>query len=131
MIRPRILLADDHHELLEAEIALLLPHFDVVGVTTDGISLISEVQRLNPEVVVVDITMPMMNGIDAVHKLRQSGASAKFVFLTINTGPEFVQACQDAGALGYVWKSRMKTHLIPAIEAALKNLTYVSPLASS
>jgi DNA-binding NarL/FixJ family response regulator len=124
-------LADDHHELLEAEIALLLPHFDVVGVTTDGISLISEVQRLNPEVVVVDITMPMMNGIDAVHKLRQSGASAKFVFLTINTGAEFVQACQDAGALGYVWKSRMKTHLIPAIEAALKNLTYVSPLASS
>jgi DNA-binding NarL/FixJ family response regulator len=131
VIRPRILLADDHHELLEAEIALLLPHFDVVGVTTDGISLISEVQRLNPEVVVVDITMPMMNGIDAVHKLRQSGASAKFVFLTINTGAEFVQACQDAGALGYVWKSRMKTHLIPAIEAALKNLTYVSPLASS
>ena len=131
MIRPRILLADDHHELLEAEIALLLPHFDVVGVTTDGISLISEVQRLNPEVVVVDITMPMMNGIDAVHKLRQSGASAKFVFLTINTGAEFVQACQDVGALGYVWKSRMKTHLIPAIEAALKNLTYVSPLASS
>ncbi len=131
MIRPRILLADDHHEILEAEIALLLPHFDVVGVTTDGLSLVSEVQRLNPEVVVVDITMPMMNGIDAVHKLRQSGASAKFVFLTINTGPEFVQACQDAGALGYVWKSRMKTHLIPAIEAALKNLTYVSPLASS
>ena len=131
MIRPRILLADDHHEILEAEIALLLPHFDVVGVTTDGLSLVSEVQRLNPEVVVVDITMPMMNGIDAVHKLRQSGASAKFVFLTINTGAEFVQACQDAGALGYVWKSRMKTHLIPAIEAALKNLTYVSPLASS
>jgi DNA-binding NarL/FixJ family response regulator len=131
VIRPRILLADDHHELLEAEIALLLPHFDVVGVTTDGISLISEVQRLNPEVVVVDITMPLMNGIDAVHKLRQSGASAKFVFLTINTGAEFVQACQDVGALGYVWKSRMKTHLIPAIEAALKNLTYVSPLASS
>jgi DNA-binding NarL/FixJ family response regulator len=131
VIRPRILLADDHHEILEAEIALLLPHFDVVGVTTDGLSLVSEVQRLNPEVVVVDITMPMMNGIDAVHKLRQSGASAKFVFLTINTGPEFVQACQDAGALGYVWKSRMKTHLIPAIEAALKNLTYVSPLASS
>ena len=131
MIRPRILLADDHHELLEAEIALLLPHFDVVGVTTDGISLISEVQRLNPEVVVVDITMPLMNGIDAVHKLKKSGASAKFVFLTINTGAEFVQACQDAGALGYVWKSRMKTHLIPAIEAALKNLTYVSPLASS
>lgn len=131
MIRPRIFLADDHHDLLEAEIALLLPHFEVVGVTTDGISLVSEVQRLKPDVVVVDITMPRMNGIDAVQKLKSSGATAKFVFLTINTGTEFVQACQDAGALGYVWKSRMKTHLIPAIDAALQNLTYVSPLTSS
>jgi len=131
VIRPRILLADDHHDLLEAEIALLLPHYDVVGVTTDGVSLVSEVQRLNPDVVVVDITMPLMNGIDAVQKLKKGGATANFVFLTINTGSEFVQACQDAGALGFVWKSRMKTHLIPAIEAALKNLSYVSPLASS
>ena len=131
MIRPRILLADDHHELLEAEITLLLPHFEIVGVTTDGMSLVSEVQRLNPEVVVVDITMPLMNGIDAVQKLKKSGATAKFVFLTVNSGPEFVQACQDAGALGYVWKSRMKTHLVPAIDAALKNLKYVSPLTSS
>ena len=131
MIRPRILLADDHHDLLEAEIALLLPHYDVVGVTTDGVSLVSEVQRLNPDVVVVDITMPLMNGIDAVQKLKKAGATANFVFLTVNTGSEFVEACQDAGALGYVWKSRMKTHLIPAIEAALKNLSYVSPLASS
>ena len=131
MIRPRILLADDHHDLLEAEIALLLPHYDVVGVTTDGVSLVSEVQRLNPDVVVVDITMPLMNGIDAVQKLKKGGATANFVFLTINTGSEFVQACQDVGALGFVWKSRMKTHLIPAIEAALKNLSYVSPLASS
>ncbi len=131
MIRPRILLADDHHELLEAEIALLLPHFELVGVTTDGVSLVSEVLRLNPEVVVVDIMMPLMNGIDAVQKLTKSGSSAKFVFLTVNTGPEFVKACQDAGALGYVWKSRMKTHLIPAIYAALKDVTYVSPLAAS
>jgi len=131
VIRPRIFLADDHHDLLEAEIALLLPHFEIVGVTTDGMSLVSEVQRLNPEVVVVDITMPLMNGIDAVRKLKQSGATARFVFLTVNSGPEFVQACQDAGALGYVWKSRMKTHLIPAVDAALKNLKYVSPLTSS
>jgi DNA-binding NarL/FixJ family response regulator len=124
-------LADDHHELLEAEIALLLPHFELVGVTTDGVSLVSEVLRLNPEVVVVDITMPLMNGIDAVQKLMRSGSTAKFVFLTVNTGPEFVKACQDAGALGFVWKSRMKTHLIPAINAALKDLKYVSPLTSS
>jgi DNA-binding NarL/FixJ family response regulator len=131
VIRPRIFLADDHHELLEAEVSLLLPHFELVGVTTDGISLVSEVQRLNPDIVVVDITMPLMNGIDAVHKLIESGSTAKFVFLTVNTGSEFVKACQEAGALGYVWKTRMKAHLIPAIYAALDNLTYVSPLTSS
>ena len=92
MIRPRVLLADDHHEFLEAEIALLRPHFELVGTASDGVSLISEAERLNPDVVVVDITMPVMNGIDAVHRLVESGSTTKFVFLTINTGEEFVRA---------------------------------------
>jgi DNA-binding NarL/FixJ family response regulator len=123
-------LADDHLEFLEAEIALLRPHFELVGTATDGASLISEVERLNPDVVVVDITMPVMNGIDAVRKLVDSGSAAKFVFLTINTREEFVDACLKAGARGYVWKSRMKVHLIPAINAALEDLLYISPLTS-
>jgi DNA-binding NarL/FixJ family response regulator len=131
LIRPRILLADDHLEFLEAEIAFLRPHFEVVGTASDGASLVSEAARLNPDVIVVDVTMPVMNGIDAVHKLVESGSSAKFVFLTINTGEEFVNACRTAGARGYVWKSRMKAHLIPAIYAALEDLPYVSPLTSS
>ncbi|MFY9729057.1 MAG: response regulator transcription factor [Candidatus Acidiferrales bacterium] len=131
MIRQRIFLADDHDEFLEAEIALLLPHFEIVGIATDGALLISEVQRLAPDVVVVDITMPLMNGIDAVQKLIESGSTAKFVFLTIHTGEEFVKACQEVGARGYVWKSRMKTHLIPAIRSVLENRTYVSPLCST
>ena len=131
MIRPRILLADDHHQFLEAEIALLRPHFELVGTASNGVSLISEAERLNPDVVVVDITMPVMNGIDAVHKLVESGSTTKFVFLTVNPGVEFVKACQQAGAQGYVLKGRMKAHLIPAIYAALKDLPYVSPLTSS
>jgi DNA-binding NarL/FixJ family response regulator len=131
LIRPRIFLADDHDEFLEAEIALLLAHFEIVGIASDGALLVSEVQRLNPDVVVVDITMPVMNGIDAVRKLIESGCTAKFVFLTINTGEEFVKACQEAGARGYVWKSRMKTHLIPAINSVLENRTYISPLSST
>jgi DNA-binding NarL/FixJ family response regulator len=131
LIRPRILLADDHLEFLEAEIAFLGPHFEVVGTASDGASLVSEAERLNPDVIVVDITMPVMNGIDAVHKLVASGSTAKFVFLTINTGEEFVKACLKEGARGYVWKSRMKAHLIPAIYAALEDLPYVSPLTSS
>jgi DNA-binding NarL/FixJ family response regulator len=130
VIRPRILLADDHAEFLEAEIALLRPHFELVGTASDGASLVSEAERLNPDVVIVDITMPVMNGIDAVHQLVEAGSTAKFVFLTINTGEEFVKACQQAGARGYVWKSRMKAHLIPAIHAALEDRPYVSPLTS-
>jgi DNA-binding NarL/FixJ family response regulator len=131
LIRPRIFLADDHEEFLEAEIALLLPHFEIVGIATDGALLVSEAQRLNPDVVVADITMPLMNGIDAVHTLIKSGSTAKFIFLTINTGEEFVKACQELGARGYVWKSQMKSHLIPAIHSVLANRTYVSPLISA
>ena len=131
MIRPRIFLADDHREFLEAEVGLLCSHFELVGTASDGISLVSEVRRLNPDVVVVDITMPLMNGIDAVEKLTKSGCTTRFVFLTINTGEEFVAACREVGALGYVWKSQIKTHLIPAIYAVLENRTYISPLTSS
>jgi DNA-binding NarL/FixJ family response regulator len=131
LIRPRILLADDHLEFLEAESVFLGPHFEVVGTASDGASLVSEAERLNPDVIVVDITMPVMNGIDAVHKLVESGSTAKFVFLTINTGEEFVKACLKEGARGYVWKSRMKAHLIPAIYAALEDLPYISPLPPS
>jgi DNA-binding NarL/FixJ family response regulator len=131
LTRPRIFLADDNEELLEAEIALLLPHFEIVGVASDGASLVSEVQRLQPDVAVVDVTMPVMNGIEAVHKLVGSGSTAEFVFLTVMTGEEFVKACQEVGARGYVWKSRMKTHLIAAIYSVLENRTYVSPLGSS
>lgn len=131
MIRPRILLADDNHEFLAAEIDLLRPHFELVGTASDGASLVSEVQRLKPDVVVVDITMPVMNGIVAAHKLKASGSTVKIVFLTINNGEEYVKACLAAGAQGYVWKSRMKSHLIPAIHAVIEDLPYVSPLTIS
>ena len=131
MIRPRVFLADDHPDFLEAESALLRPHFELVGTASDGAALIAEVRRLNPDVVVVDVTMPIMNGIDAVHKLVESGSPAKFVFLTINTGEEFVHACLKGGARGYVWKARMKGHLIPAIYAVLDGRPYISPLTSA
>ena len=126
MIRPRIFLADDHAEFLEAEIALLRPDFDLVGTANNGSFLVSEVQRLNPDVVVVDITMPGMTGIEAVHKLVQAGSTAKFVFLTIHDGEEYVKACLEEGAQGFVAKPRMKAHLIPAIHAALDGRQYVS-----
>ena len=130
MLRPRVFLADDHAEFLEAEKALLRQHFELVGTASDGAVLVSEVKRLSPDVAVVDITMPVLSGIDAVHRLVESGTSTKFVFLTIKTGEEFVKACLQEGARGYVWKSRMKAHLVPAIYAALEDLPYISPLTS-
>jgi DNA-binding NarL/FixJ family response regulator len=79
---------------------------------------------------VVDISMPGMNGIEAVRKLVHSGCTSKFVFLTIHTGEEFVDACLHEGARGFVWKSQMKAHLIPAIYAVLDGLPYISPLTA-
>ena len=131
LLRPRIFLADDHHEFLAAEIALLQPHFEVVGTAYDGAALVSGVQRLRPDVVVVDIFMPKMDGIEAVRNLIQSGSNAKFVFLTIHCSEEFVKTCLAQGALGYVWKSRMKGHLIRAIHSALDGSVYISPLSTS
>jgi DNA-binding NarL/FixJ family response regulator len=125
LIRPRVFLADDHSQLLEAETDLLRPHFDIVGTAMDGDTLVSEALRLKPDVIVVDITMPVLNGIEAVQKLVRSGSTAKFVFLTIHSSQEFVQACLQAGARGFVSKSKMKAHLIPAIYAVLDDMSYV------
>lgn len=128
MHRPRVVVADDHEEVLQAEVALLEPHFDVIGVARDGVALVREVNRLHPDVVVLDITMPKMGGIEAIQKLIQSGSDAKYVFLTIHSGEEFVKACLAEGARAYVWKTRMKAHLVPAVQAVLDGLPYVSPL---
>ncbi len=130
MIRPRVFLADDHPDFLKQETALLQPHFELVGTATDGASVVSEVLRLKPDVVVVDITMPIMTGIDAVHELVQSGSTAKFVFLTIHSSEEYVEACLEEGARGFITKSRMKAHLIPAIYAVLDGLPYVASSTS-
>ena len=112
--------------MLEAEIALLSPYFDVVGTAADGAALVAKAHSLSPDVVVTDISMPVLNGIDAVHKLRESGSTAKFVFLTVHSRREFVEACMGAGALGYVQKRHMKRQLVPAIQAALAGQPYVS-----
>jgi DNA-binding NarL/FixJ family response regulator len=131
LIRPRVLLADDHQALLEAEIALLSSYFDVVGTAADGAALVSEARSLHPDVIVTDISMPVLNGIDAMHKLRESGCTAMFVFLTVHSKEEFFEACMKAGALGYVQKFCMKRHLVPAIQAVLAGQSYVSPFDST
>jgi DNA-binding NarL/FixJ family response regulator len=131
LMRPRIFLADDHPAVLKATTALLEPQFDVVGNATDGATLVSEVIRLRPEVIVVDITMPVLSGIDAAHRLRESAPSAKIVFLTVHSEQQFIEACMAEGALGYVLKSHMKVHLIPAIRAALAGQSYICPFVAT
>jgi DNA-binding NarL/FixJ family response regulator len=128
--RARVLLADDHSVMLDRVGVLLSSSFEVVGAVTNGQEMISAGIRLNPDVVVADITMPGLTGIEAAQQLREAGSRARFVFLTIHIEHEFVDACVSQGALGYVVKSHMKTDLIPAIKAALTGRTFMSPLVS-
>lgn len=130
MNRARVLLADDHSAVLDRVSALLNTTFEVVGAVSDGQELISAGKRLDPDVIVADITMPGLSGIEAAHQLREAGSRAKFVFLTIHIEHEFVDACVAEGALGYVLKSHMKNDLIPAIQGALIGRRFISPLVS-
>src|SRR5277367_763339 len=126
MDRPRILLADDHQTVLQRVQVLLQPTFDVVGTACNGREMLSEALRLEPDVIVADISMPESSGIEAAHQLREAGCKAKIVFLTIHSEEEFIKACSAEGALGYVIKAHIKTDLIPAIRAALIGESFVS-----
>ena len=129
--RPRVLVADNHPALLRATSTLLSTQFDVVGTAADGESLVSKALRLFPDVIVADITLPVLSGIEAAHRLRASSPSAKIVFLTIHSEQQFVDACMAEGALGYVLKTQMRAHLIPAISAALAGQSYICPFAAT
>lgn len=129
MNRPRILLADDHQAVLERVRKLLQSLFEVVGSARTGREMVSEAMRLSPDVIVADISMPDLSGIEAAQELRKKGSVAKLVFLTIHASDEFVDACVAEGALGYVVKAHMKTDLIPAINAALSGQSFISSQA--
>jgi len=128
--QPRILVAESYPALLEATIALLKFHFDVVGSVADGVALVEEARRLCPDVIVSEISLPLLNGIDAVHQLRESISPFRIVFLTVHAEQEFINACVAEGALGYVLKSQMKAHLIPAVQAVLAGTSYIYPFAA-
>ena len=125
--RPRILVADDHDVILDMVLSLLGQDFEVVGTANNGIDLVSEAQRLQPDAIVLDITMPILNGIEAAHEIHEAGLPAKLVFLTVHERSSFVRACFEEGGSAYVTKSRLKTDLIPAIREALSGNHFVSP----
>jgi DNA-binding NarL/FixJ family response regulator len=128
MTRPRILLADDHTMLLDAFRALLEPEFEVVGTATDGRMLIDEFSRLKPDIVVVDVGMPMLNGLDAGRQLKALQRSVKLIYLTMNPEPDLAREALRLGASGYVLKSSAASELKQAIHEALKGRSYITPL---
>ena len=123
----RVLLADDHGDVLDTVARLLVPEFDVVGAVTDGYGLLSAAERLKPDVVIVDISMPILNGIEAVRRLMESGSQAQVVFLTVHESSDYVRAALATGALGYVVKPRLGVDLNVAIKEVHGGRSYLSP----
>jgi DNA-binding NarL/FixJ family response regulator len=128
MTRPRILMADDHAMLLDAFKALLEPEFDVVGTVTDGRMLLEEFARLQPDVVLLDIGMPLLNGLDAGRQLRAQRKSVKLIYLTMNPSPDLAGEALRLGASGYVLKSSAFQELKQAIHEVLRGRSYITPL---
>jgi len=131
MRKMRVLLADDHRSLLELIRGLLEPTYDVVGCVEDGGSLVEAAGKLQPDVIVTDISMPKLNGLEAANQLRESGSPSKIVFLTVHADPDFVQAALETGATAYVTKLRITTDLLVALREALEGRIFVSPMESA
>jgi DNA-binding NarL/FixJ family response regulator len=125
--RPRVLLADDHLMVAEALKSLLSAEFDLIGVVEDGLALVEAARRLHPDVIVADVTMPRLNGIAALLRLRQEGISVPVVFLTMHRDVSFARRALEAGAAGFVLKHSAPFELVLAIRAALEGRTYLTP----
>src|SRR3954452_11182191 len=113
--RVTVLLADDHEDFLAVERRLLEPEFEVVLTVRDGRAAVEAAARLEPDLLVLDLSMPVMDGIAAARSLRASGSRARIVFLTVHGDPDYVRAALSAGAQGYVVKCRLASDLILAL----------------
>lgn len=128
MQRPRIVLADDHTLVLDALKNLIEPEFEVVGTFNDGQALVEGVSELNPTVVVLDIGMPTMNGLNAGQRLKQMMPMVKLVYLTMNHDPDVAGEAFRLGASGFVLKNSAATELLQAIRKVVRGGYYVTPL---
>ena len=123
---PRVLLGDDNATVLEVVSRMLFPEFEIVGAVRDGVSLVAEARRLNPDVMIVDISMPGLGGIEAIRELKKQPFDPKVIFLSVYEDPSFVEEARALGAMGYVLKSSADRDLIPAIHEALQGHFYQS-----
>jgi DNA-binding NarL/FixJ family response regulator len=125
MTRPRLLLADDHSILIEGLRRLLEPEFEIAGTSEDGRGLVRAAARIKPDVIVADITMPLLNGIEAARQILKENKRARIVFLTMHSDAAYAMEALDTGALGYVVKSSAGEQLVIAIHAAMRGRVYV------
>ncbi|HET7909577.1 MAG TPA: response regulator transcription factor [Nitrospira sp.] len=130
MPRPRVLLADDHRLVVEACVTLLEPECEVVGIVTDGRTLLPKALAVRPDVIVLDIAMPLLNGLDAGRQLRQLTPGARLIFLTMNEDPELAREALGLGASGFLLKTSAARELPEAIRTAMQGGTYITSRAS-
>jgi DNA-binding NarL/FixJ family response regulator len=128
MARPRVLLADDHELLLGAFEKLLTPDCEIVGQVTDGLALVAAAETLRPQVIVLDIAMPHLNGLDAGRRIKQSMREVKLVFLTMNEDADLAAEAFRAGASAYLLKRSAASELATAIREVMQGRSYVTPL---
>ncbi|MCM3902370.1 MAG: response regulator transcription factor, partial [Pyrinomonadaceae bacterium] len=127
MSRVRVLLADDHSAMLDRIVEWLSREYEVVGAVCDGQTLLEAAAATNPDVIVSDVSMPIVNGIEAAQQLRKRGSKAKIIFLSVHEDPDYISASLEAGAIGYVIKPRVTSDLCLAIKRAMKGRRFVSP----
>ena len=130
MKKPRILLADDHKIVIEGLKNLLRDEFEIVGSVEDGRTLVEKASTLYPDVIVADISMPQLNGIEAARQIKKIDKNIKIVFLTMHPDATYAADAFEAGASGFVLKHSASAELIRAIHEAIKGRTYVTPLVA-
>ncbi|NQT86954.1 response regulator transcription factor [bacterium] len=128
MIQVSVLLADDHKLVAEGLRSLIEPEFTVVGAVEDGRALVAAAMERQPDIIVADISMPLLNGIEAVRQLKEAGCTARVVFLTMHPDVVYAARAFEAGASGYVLKHAAPSELLTAIREALQGRTYVTPM---
>lgn len=127
MARIRVLLADDHLDFLAVAARLLETEYDIVKTVSDGQAVVEETSKLEPDLVVLDITMPVLNGITAARRLRAAGFKGRMVFLTVHGDADYVRAAVAAGAQGFVVKCRIASDLLLALREVLAGRQFFSP----
>jgi DNA-binding NarL/FixJ family response regulator len=127
MTRPTIVLADDHRIVAEGLKSILAGHFELVGVVADGQQMLDAARNLRPDAIVADVTMPVLNGIDALERLRKEELDIPVVFLTMHRDVEYAAQALEAGAAGYVLKHAAPEELVQAVRIALEGGIFVSP----